>query len=123
MHQLDAGQSAVRVDRIVHTGEGRDVAVVPQAALNDRSDVAGRMDVCLFCTNNSPAAFRLHSAHGRHGTRIDAAHAVAMGHLEEAVLGGQRADFQRLKKDVVAWVPGHRRSLLDGTGSDYHWWP
>ena len=55
---------------------------------------------------SSPSA-RLHGAHGRHGARIDAAHAVAMGYLEEAVPGGQRTDLQRLEKNVIAWIAGH----------------
>ena len=107
VRELDPGERAMGMDRLVHAGEDRDIAVVPEPALDQGRQVAGRMDVGLLCADHSPAALGLHRAHGDHRTRKDDAHAVAVRHLEEAVLGDDRADADRVEQDVISGVARH----------------
>ena len=70
-------------------------------------DIAGGMDLDFLGADHRPAALGLDAAHGRERRGIVVAHAVAMGHLVEAVLGGDRADLDRLEQDVVARIARH----------------
>src|SRR6185295_7405415 len=99
---------AILMHAFVHAGEDRDVAVVPQAALDQRRHVAGRVDVGLFGADHRPASLRLHAAHGGHGAREAHAHAVAMRDLEETVLGRDRAEADGFEQDIVAWIAWHK---------------
>jgi len=104
VRQLHRGQRAVRVHLVAHQREGGDVAVVPQPRLHVGREVAAGVDLAFLGGHHRPAALRLHFAHGRVGQRHGVAHAVAVGHLEEAVLRGDRADLYRGEQDVVAGV-------------------
>jgi hypothetical protein len=70
------------------------------------------MDVALLGAEHGPTAFGLHTSHDCHGGGMFASHAVAMGHLIEAVFGCDRADLYRLKQDVVAGITSHGVVLL-----------
>ena len=90
--QLDAGQGAVCVYRLGHQGQGRDVVVVPEPALDVGRQVAAVVDLHLLGADHAPAALGLHAAHGGQALRHAVAHAVAVGHLVEAVGRGDGAD-------------------------------
>lgn len=45
-----------------------------------------------------------HAAHVGQGTRVQIAHAGAMGDLMETVLGGDRPDLQRLEQQIIPGV-------------------
>ena len=83
------------------------IAVVPQSAFDEWRDVAGRMYFHFFGTHDGPSPFGLDAAHGGVALRPGMAHAVAMGHLEETILGGHGTDADRFEKNVVARVAGH----------------
>ena len=110
VHELDGGQSTVPVNGVRHQGEGGNVGIVPQPALDVRRYVARWVDLHFLGAHHRPAAFGLHAAHGRMGARPRMSHAVAVGHLKESILGGDRADLHRLEEDVEARLPGHQRA-------------
>ncbi|EKD59791.1 MAG: hypothetical protein ACD_54C01132G0003 [uncultured bacterium] len=58
----------------------------------------------LFGEDHAPSTFGLDTAHRRGGGRIAIARTVAVWHLIKPVLGGQRADFLRLKQDVITGI-------------------
>ncbi len=62
------------------------------------------MDLALLGGDHGPATLGLDLAHRRVGQWHRVAHAIAMWHLEEAVLGRHRADLHRGEKDVVAGI-------------------
>ena len=110
--ELDAGQRAVRVHRLGQQRERRDVVVVPQPAL----DVAARRRESGWISTSSvqttaqpPSALMPRMAACAVGSRC--AHAVAVGHLVEAVAGGHRPDRHRLEQDVVARIAAQRNRL------------
>ena len=105
--ELDRRQRAVLVHRLAHQRVVRDVVVVPQPRLDERRHVAGGMDLALLGRDHRPAALRLHPAHGGMGVGMRMPHAVAMRHLEEPVLGGDRPDADRLEQDVVTRIARH----------------
>ncbi|MCY1561963.1 hypothetical protein D9M68_992900 [compost metagenome] len=78
------------------------------------------MDVGDLGAHRTPAALGLDAAHGRQHVRPQVAHAVAVGHLEEAVGGGHRADPDRLEEDGIARICRHRGFLGCGTPSGGH---
>ena len=72
-----------------------------------RADVGVGVDLDLLGADDRPAALGLDAAHHGVGGRIAITHAVAVGHLEEPVAGGDRADRDGLEEDVVAGVAHH----------------
>ncbi len=113
VRQLQRGQRAVRVHLVAHQRQRGDVAVVPQPRLHVRREVAAGVDLAFLGGDHRPAALGLDLAHRRVGERHRVAHAIAMRHLEEAVLGRHRADLQRGEQDVVAGV-AHGWNLFCG---------
>ena len=105
--QLDGGQRAMLVHRLAHQRVVRDVVIVPQPRLDIGRHVAAGMDLAFLGRDHGPAALRLHAPHGGMGVRVAVAHAVAMRHLEKAVLRGDRPDADRLEQDVVARIARH----------------
>ncbi len=102
--ELAAGERAVRVDALDEAGVHRDVAVVPEHALDERRDVGGVVELDLLRADDGPAALRLDAAHLRVRGRVAVAHAVAVRHLEEAVPGRHRPEPHRLEEHVVAGI-------------------
>ena len=51
------------VNRIRHQGQAGDVGIVPQAAFEIRSQVAGVMDLNFLGTDHAPSALGFHGAH------------------------------------------------------------
>ena len=64
------------------------------------------MSHCSVLTTAQPPS-ALHPAHHRHRGGMEPPHAVAVGHLVEAVAGGDRADPHRLEQNVVTGVAEH----------------
>ena len=110
--QLDASQAAPGVDGIGDPGQGREVLIVPDPQLDERRDVRGGVDLDLLGADHRPATLGLDLAHGRLGARVAVAHAIAVGHLVEAVLGRERPDLDRFEEDVVGRV--HRMAFQTG---------
>ncbi len=65
------------------------------------------MNFRLLAADDAPAALGLDRPHDGERGRVAVAHAVAMRHLVEAVLGGDRADLYRLEQDVVSRIARH----------------
>jgi hypothetical protein len=105
--QLAAGERAMAMHGLGHMRQGRDVMVVPEPRLLIGRDIAGGMDLAFLGADHGPAALGLHAAHGRQRQRHVVAHAVAMGHLVEAVAGGDGADLDRLEQDIVTRIARH----------------
>ena len=82
-------------------GQRGQVTVVPQAQLDEGSDIGARVNLHLLSADDGPAALGLDIAHGRLRGGIPVTHAVAMRHLEEPVLGADRPELHRLEQDVV----------------------
>ena len=108
--ELDAGQGVVGMDRLGQARQRRHIPLVPEAQLDEGRDVGAVVDLDLLGADHAPAALRLDAAHGSVGAGVPVAHAVAMGHLEEAVLGRDRTDPHRLEQDVVARIAPHRET-------------
>src|SRR5262245_47545288 len=85
-------------------GQHRDIAFVPVAQLDERGDVATRVDLHLLRADYTPSPFGLHRAHRGERGRIAIAHAVAVRHLVEAVFRSHRSDADRLEEYVVSWI-------------------
>ena len=114
MGQFERGQRAMRMDAVAHQGQGRDVAVVPQARLDVGGQVAARVDLAFLGRDHGPAALGLDFAHGCVGEWHRMAHAVAVGYLEETVLRRHRPDPHRGEEDVVTGV-AHALQVLRGS--------
>ena len=104
--KLDTRQSAVGFHRLGHTGQGGEVAVIPEALFDEGSDLGCGVNLGLFGEDHAPAALGLGAAHLDHGGGIAVAAAVAMRDLVKAVLGQLWPDLHRREKDVVAGVAG-----------------
>ena len=109
-HQLDARKRAVLVHLFHETRVRRNILIVPDPELDERTDLRARMDLHLLGADDRPAALGLDAAHHRVGGRVAVAHAVAVRHLEEAVARGHRPDAHRLEQDVVTRVAHGQRS-------------
>ena len=83
------------------------VMVAPQAELDIGRDIRRVVDLHHLGADHGPAALRLHAAHGGEGRGIAVAHAVAMGHLVEAVARHMGADADGFEENVVAGIAGH----------------
>ena len=55
------------------------------------------MNFNLFSTDDGPPALGFDAAHGGVALGSHVSHTIAVGHLVEAVFGGDRADLYRLK--------------------------
>ncbi|MDD9993310.1 MAG: hypothetical protein OXP75_16055 [Rhodospirillales bacterium] len=112
--KLDPRQRAEFVDAVHRPRERRDVAVVPEPKLDEGGDVRGGVDLHLLGADHGPAALRLDPAHPGERRGVAVAHAVAVRHLEEAVVRGHWADRDRLEEHVEAGVAlcaaGHSES-------------
>ena len=76
-------------------------------------------DIVKFNTWRSPRGSQSRSpAHHRHRGGMEPPHAVAVGHLVEAIAGGHRADPHRLEQNVVTGVPGHGRGSAGSAERD-----
>ena len=107
VRQFDPRQCAVQMNALVHPGEDRDVPVVPQSPLDQRRHVTRGVNVRLFRADDRPSTLGLDAAHGNHRAGKAHTHAVAMGHLEEPVLGRDRAHSDGLEQNVVPWIARH----------------
>lgn len=105
--QFDGGEAAVLVDGIAHAGQIRHVRIVPQLGLGVMRRIARRVKIALFGGNDTPAAFRLHAAHGDHAIRKEPPHAVAVRYLVEPVLRRHRSDLHGFEQNIVSRIPGH----------------
>ena len=103
--ELDRCEAPVPVHELRHAGQGGDVTLVPQPHL--AGGLGGGVNVALLGADDRPAPLGLHPAHHRHRGGMEPPHAVAVGHLVEAVAGGHRADPHRLEQNVVTGVSGH----------------
>ena len=103
--ELDRGEAPVPVHELRHARERGDIALVPQTDL--AGGLGGGVDVALLGAHDRPAPFGLHPAHHRHRGGMEPPHAVAVGHLVEAVASGDRTDLHRLEEDVVTGIAGH----------------
>ncbi len=112
VHELDPGERAVCVDLLDEALVRRNVRVVPEAALDEAARVGRGVDLDLLCADDGPASLGLDAAHHGMSGRVAVAHAVAVGHLEEAVAGGHRPELDRLEQDVVARVAAHYAKRL-----------
>ena len=104
VRQLDSRERTTLVNLL---GDARDrghVLVVPEAELDERSDIGRRMNLDLLGADHGPPALGLRPPHRRLARRIAVSHAVAVRHLEEPVAGGDRSDPDRFEEDVVAMV-------------------
>ena len=112
VREFDAGQRAVRVHLVAHQAQRRYVVLVPQARLDIGRNIARGVDLALFGADDGPAALCFDLTHG--GVRLwhGVAHTVAVWYLEEAVLGDNRADSQRLEQDVKTGVAGHGTAIF-----------
>ena len=108
--QLDPGQRPALMDLVHHARERRNIAVIPQAQLDERCDFRGVVKLHLLGADHTPAAFRLHAAHVCKRSRIAIPHAIAMGHLIKAVARRNGTDLHRLEKNVVLARPLLRRA-------------
>lgn len=100
------------VHALRHPGVRRYIGVVPQPAFHRSVERRGVVDLHLFRAHHCPATFGLHPPHLRQRGRVPVPHAVAVGHLEEAVAGHLGADANRFEEDVVARL-AHALSLAE----------
>ncbi|MOA06526.1 hypothetical protein D3C78_1261650 [compost metagenome] len=114
VHDLDAGQRAMLMHRLRHQGQRGDVQVAPQPPFVVRRAIAGGVDFHFFGADHAPATLGFYPAQFGEPARLGPAHAVAVGNLEEAVLGDDRADALRLEEDVVTGITGHAGLLRPG---------
>ena len=66
--------------------------------------VGGGMDRAILSADHAPATFSLHSPQCRQHARPQPAESGTVRYLVETVLGCYRADFHRLKQQVIAFV-------------------
>ena len=104
VRQLDSGKCSAFVDLFGNPRDRGHVLVVPEAELDERSDIRGGMDLDLLCADHGPPALGLRPTHRRLARWIAVSHAVAVWHLEEPIAGGDRSDPDRFEEDVVAMV-------------------
>ena len=104
--QLDSGQRPVVVDALGHHRQRGDVGVVPQADLYERRYLRRVVDFGLLGTHHRPPALGLHRPHLGVSLHVAVSHAIAVGHLEEAVSGDHRAEGHLLQQHAVGIV-GH----------------
>ena len=62
------------------------------------------MNLALFSTDNSPAAFSLNTTHCCHGRRVQMAKTIAVWHLVESVASNSRLDLNRFEQNLKAWI-------------------
>ena len=67
----------------------------------------------LLGADDCPAALGLDAAHMGKRRRVAIAHAGAMGHLIEAIPGGDRPDLDGLEQDVELRVQAHEITRID----------
>ena len=106
-------ERAVLMHRIHHCGKVRQITVIPHAGFRKRLHVTRWMKVTLFCSDDSPAAFRLHAAHADHAVGEHPPHAVAVGNLIKPVWCRHRTDCYGVKENVVTGVTLHIHRLAD----------
>src|SRR5262249_46176758 len=104
MRELDPGQRPAVVNGGRNLRQSWKVAVIPDAQLDERRDVGGRVDLHLLGTHDGPATLRLDPPHGGLGPGIAVSHPRTVGDLEEPVLGGDRPDLHRFEEDIVPGV-------------------
>jgi hypothetical protein len=85
------------------------VLIRPDPQFDEWTDLGGGMDFRLLRANDAPPALRFHGPHGCERRGIAIPHAVTMRHLKKPVLRGDRADFHRFEKNIVAPVARHQR--------------
>ena len=105
--ELDAGQRAVLVNPVGGHRERWDVDVVPDPLLDERRDLRAVVDLGLLGAHHRPTAFGFRRPHLGVRRHVAIAHAAALGDLEEAVLGDDRADRDGFEEDVEAGVATH----------------
>ena len=125
--KLQARERVMGVDCIGNPRQHRHVLLIPIAQLDERGDVARRMDFHLLGAHHAPAAFGLYRPHGGQRRGVAVAHPVAVRHLVEAVLGPDRPDLNWLKENVVSGVAGHQlhsvlRCILSSLASRSRTW-
>ena len=108
--QLDPGQGTVLVHRVGHQPVGADIFIVPERGIGKGLVVRGWVDRAEFGVDHAPAAFGLDPAHGGEHLRSAPAHAGAVRHLIETVLGGDRSDADGVEQNIVPRV-SHGLSL------------
>ena len=102
--QLYSRQRAIGMNGVRHLDEARHVVLIPDAQFDERRDLGCVVDFHLLGKDDAPAAFRFHPPHFGRSGRIAIASTVAMRHLVEAVLGGDRPDPHRLEQDIVTRI-------------------
>ena len=104
VHQLAPGKRPMRMDSIHHQRVRRQILIIDQTALGKGRQIAGPMKLHLLRAHDSPPALGLDPSHlgERGGPQV--AHAIAVGHLEEAVACRHRTQLHRLEEHVVAYV-------------------
>ena len=95
------------VHLVGHQPIGANVAVVPKRRMYTGQVIRGWMDRIVFSANHAPPPFRFDTAHRGEGAGAQKTHAGAMRHLEKAVFGGDRPDFDGLEQDVITRITGH----------------
>ena len=99
--ELDPGERSVRVHGVDHAAERGHILVGPEAPLEVRGEVAGGVDLHLLRAHHPPATFGLGATHGGERLGVPVPHAVAVGHLVEAVGRRDGADPDRLEEEGV----------------------
>ena len=107
MHEFNGGKRTVRMHRVRHKPQRRNVAVVPETTLDIGGDIARWMNLHFLGADHRPAPLRLDAAHRRMSERLDMAHAIAVRYLKESVLGGDGAQPDGLEQNVVAGIARH----------------
>jgi hypothetical protein len=88
------------VNTFNHHGQRGDVTIIPQAAFDVGSKIAAVVDLDFFGANHTPTAFSFDAPHGGQRPRQSEAHAIAVRYLKKTVWGSDRANLNRLKKDI-----------------------
>ena len=89
---------------IYHSSQIGQVTIIPHTGFGKRLHVASWVEVTLFGSDDSPAAFGLHTAHFYHAVREHAPHAVTVGDLIKPVWRSNRANLHGFEQDVVSGV-------------------
>src|SRR5712672_542708 len=108
------------MDGIGHGAQIADVARVPDARRQAMRVVRFGVNGTIFGIDSRPAAFGFQRTMRRLESRLVGTRTDAMGHLIEPVAQRLRADFDRLKQDVVFWVARHTL-ILSLRGAVFIW--
>jgi hypothetical protein len=102
--ELEARERAKFMHRVCRAREHRNILIGPDAQLDEGADFGGGMNLGLLGAYDAPAALRLDGPHRGERGRVAIAHAVAVRHLEKAVLGGDGADPHLLEQNIVTRI-------------------